>query len=162
MDVRNWVTGKQEETTKQRLWPVHCVQGTSGADIINEIDAGKLDLVVKKGLDERVEMYSVFADSFGNMTAGSGGVSHDLATVLKEKGTSHVYVVGLAGDYCVKATAVDAQKAGFQTYVIEEGTRCVSGQDWDTAKEDLHTANVKVVGLHGEEVQRVRAIDTTH
>ena len=160
VDVRNWVTGKQDETTKQRLWPVHCVQGTSGAEIIHEIDARKLDLLVKKGMDERVEMYSVFADSFGNMTAGSGGVSHDLATVLKEKGVSHVYAVGLAGDYCVKATAIDAAKAGFESYVVEEGTRCVSSQDWDSAKDDLHRHNVKVVSVEGEEVGRIRAIAT--
>jgi nicotinamidase-related amidase len=160
VDVRNWVAGKQDETTKQRLWPVHCVQGTSGAEIIDEIDVGKIDLMVKKGIDERVEMYSVFADSFGNMTAGSGGVSHDLATVLKEKETTHVYVVGLAGDYCVKATAIDAAKAGFESYVVEEGTRCVSSQDWDAVKGDLYRQNVMVVSVDGEEVGRVRKIAT--
>lgn len=156
VDVRNWVAGKQNETTKQRLWPIHCVQGTSGAEIITDIDVSELDLMVKKGMDERVEMYSVFADSFGNMTAGSGGVSHDLATLLKEKGVSHVYVVGLAGDYCVKATAVDAAKAGFETYVVEEGTKCVSSQDWEAVKSDLHKHNVKVIGVDGAEMGRVR------
>ena len=129
-----------------------------GAEIIDEIDVDKLDLMVKKGMDERVEMYSVFADSFGNMMAGSGGVSHDLAKVLEEKGISHVYVVGLAGDYCVKATAIDAAKAGFESFVVEEGTRCVSSQDWDATKDDLHRHNVKVVSGDGEEVGRVRAI----
>jgi nicotinamidase-related amidase len=158
VDVRNWVAGKHDETTKQRLWPVHCVQGTSGAEIINEINVDKLELVVKKGMDERVEMYSVFADSFGNMTAGSGGVSHDLATLLKEKEVSHVYVVGLAGDYCVKSTAIDAAKAGFESYVIEDGTRCVSSKDWDAVKSDLHKHNVKVVSVDGAEVSRVREV----
>ena len=158
VDVRNWVAGKQDETTKQRLWPVHCVQGTSGAEIIDEIDVSKVDLAVKKGMDERVEMYSVFADSFGNLTGGSGGVSHDLVTVLREKGVSHIYVVGLAGDYCVKATAVDAAKAGFQSYVIEEGTRCVSEEDWDAAKDDLRAAKVEIISANGKEIQRVRAI----
>lgn len=160
VDVRNWVAGKQDEITKQRLWPVHCVQGTSGAEIIDDIRVGKLDLMVKKGLDERVEMYSVFADSFGNMTAGSGGVSHDLASVLKKKGVTHVYVVGLAGDYCVKATAIDAAKAGFEAYVVEEGTRCVSPQDWDAVKGDLQRHNVKVISMDGEEVNRIRNIAT--
>ena len=154
------MAGKEDETTKQRLWPVHCVQGTLGGEIIKEIDADKLDLVVKKGMDERVEMYSVFADSFGNMTAGTGGVSHDLATLLKDKGVTHVYVVGLAGDYCVKATAVDAAKAGFESYVVEEGTRCVSSDDWDAARDDLVRHNVKVVSIAGEELSRVRAIAT--
>lgn len=158
VDVKNWVAGKHEETTKQRLWPVHCVQGTSGADIIDEINVDRLELVVKKGMDERVEMYSVFADSFGNMTAGSGGVSHDLANLLKEKRVSHVYAVGLAGDYCVKSTAIDAAKAGFETYVVEEGTRCVSSPDWDSIKGDLHKHNVKVVSVDGAEVRRVREV----
>ena len=158
VEVRNWVAGKQEETTKQRLWPIHCVQDTPGAAIIHEIDASKFDLAVKKGMDERVEMYSVFADSFGNLTGSSGGVSHDLAIVLKGKGVSHAYVVGLAGDYCVKATAIDAAKAGFQSYVVEEGTRCVSEQDWDAAKDELQAANVKIISANGEEVQKVRAM----
>jgi nicotinamidase-related amidase len=158
VDVRNWVAGRQDETTKQRLWPVHCVQGTSGAEIIDEINASKLDLIVKKGMDDRVEMYSAFADSFGNMTAGSGGVSHDLATLLKEKEVSHIYVVGLAGDYCVKATAIDAAKAGFGSYVIEEGTRCVSSEDWDSVKRDLRKHNVKVVSVDGAEMGRVREV----
>ena len=89
---------------KQRLWPVHCVQSTPGSDIIDEIDMSKVDLVIHKGMDARVEMYSAFSDSFGNLTAGQGGVSHDLESILKEKGISHVYVVGLAGDYCVKVS----------------------------------------------------------
>ena len=154
------MAGNEDETTKQRLWPVHCLQGTSGAEIIKEIDATKLDLMVKKGMDERVEMYSVFADSFGNMTAGGGGVSHDVAAVLKDRGVSHVYVVGLAGDYCVKATAIDAAKAGFESYVVEEGTRCVSSNDWDAAKDDLGKHNVKIVSVGGEELNRVRAVAT--
>ena len=145
VDVQNWVAGKQEETTKQRLWPVHCVQGTAGANIIDEIDTSKIDVNVKKGMDERVEMYSVFTDSFGNMTAGSGGVSHDLAAVMKEQAISHAYVVGLAGDYCVKATAIDAARAGFESYIIDEATRCVARDDWDTVKKDLREHHVKVI-----------------
>ena len=158
VDVRNWVGGKEDETTKQRLWPVHCVQGTSGADLIQEMDTSKIDLMVKKGMDERVEMYSVFADSFGNMTAGSGGVSHDLAGFLKDKGITDVYVVGLAGDYCVKSTAVDAAKAGFETYVVEEGTKCVASQDWNSAKDELKEQNVKIISAHGDELKKVKAL----
>ena len=102
--MKNLVAGKPKETMKQRLWPVHCVQSTPGSDIIDEIDMSKVDLVIHKGMDARVEMYSAFSDSFGNLTAGQGGVSHDLESILKEKGISHVYVVGLAGDYCVKVS----------------------------------------------------------
>lgn len=104
IDVKNHVGGKPEEAMKQRLWPVHCVQGTSGSDIIDEINMTKVDLVIQKGMDARVEMYSAFSDSFGNLTAGQGGVSHDLESIFTEKGITHVYVVGLAGDYCVKVS----------------------------------------------------------
>jgi hypothetical protein len=102
--MKNLVGGKPEEKMKQRLWPVHCVQSTPGSDFIDEIDINKVDLVIHKGMDARVEMYSAFSDSFGNLTAGQGGVSHDLESILKDKGISHVYVVGLAGDYCVKVS----------------------------------------------------------
>lgn len=102
--MKNVVGGKPEQTMKQRLWPVHCVQGTPGSNIIDEIEMSKVDLLIQKGMDARVEMYSAFSDSFGNMTAGQGGVSEDLESVLKEKGITHVYVVGLAGDYCVKVS----------------------------------------------------------
>jgi hypothetical protein len=110
--MKNHVGGKPEETMKQRLWPVHCVQGTSGSDIIDEIDMSKVDLVIQKGMDARVEMYSAFSDSFGNLTAGQGGVSHDLESIFKEKGITHVYVVGLAGDYCVKVSLHFLQECG--------------------------------------------------
>ena len=98
VDVNNIVGNKPEQTMKQRLWPVHCVQGTKGADIIPELDTSNIQLFVRKGQEPLVEMYSAFADSFGNPTFGSGGVSHDLAKELAANKISHVYVVGLAGE----------------------------------------------------------------
>ena len=158
VDVKNWVAGKEDETTKQRLWPAHCVQGSQGADIIDEIDQSKIDLHVKKGMDERVEMYSVFADSFGNMTGGDGGVSHDLVRLLKERETTDVFVVGLAGNYCVKYTAIDAAKAGFKTYVVDEATKSVPPDDWSAAKDELQSSKVRIISQDGEEMQRVRQL----
>ena len=125
---------------------------------MQELDTAKIDLQVQKGMDERIEMYSVFADSFGNLTAGSGGVSHDLANVLKQKGVSDVYVAGLAGDYCVKSTAIDAAKAGFNTFVVEEGTRCVDPQAWVETKQDLQQHKVGVISVAGPEIEGVRAL----
>ena len=156
VDVRNHVGGKPEETMQQRLWPDHCIQGTNGSRIIDEIDTSKVDLTLQKGMDERVEMYSAFIDSFGQLTAGSGGVSHDLAKILSDRGTTDVYVVGLAGDYCVKATAQGAAAAGFRTFVIEEAQRCVDQAAWGEVVVDLKSAGVKVVHLDGEEVQKIR------
>ena len=156
VDMKNLVGGKPEETMKQRLWPDHCVQGTKGARIIDELDTSKVDLTIQKGMDERVEMYSAFSDSFGQLTAGSGGVSHDLAKILSDRGTTDVYVVGLAGEYCVKFTAEGAAKAGFKTCVIEEAQRCVDPGAWNDTIADLEDAGVKIVHIDGEEVKKVR------
>lgn len=142
------------ETKQLRLWPVHCVQDTPGAEIIPEIDASQFDAIVRKGQDPRIEMYSGFADAFG----GKLGASSDLAALLREKEISDVYVVGLAGDYCVKATAMDAQKEGFKTYVIEEAVKSVdpSAKGWDEAAREMEEGGVSVVGVGGGAVNKVR------
>lgn len=155
VDLKNLVGNKPEQTMKQRLWPVHCVQDTKGADIIGEIDRSELDIFVKKGMDSRVEMYSAFTDSFGNLTAGSGGVNIDIGQTLKTQRITHVYVVGLAGDYCVKDTALGAAKAGFVTYLIEDAQKCVDPEGWSGVKTELSQGSVSVIGLGSEEARRV-------
>lgn len=152
VDMSNLVANRPDETMKQRLWPVHCVQGTSGADIVEGILTEKVDLFIKKGMDARVEMYSAFADSFGNMTAGSGGVSDDLDKIMKEQNIAEVFVVGVAGDYCVKYTALDAAKAGFKVYVIEDAQRCVDPAAWDDVQQEFSKAAVNVVSTASSEV----------
>lgn len=152
--MSNLVANRPEETMKQRLWPVHCVQGTSGADIVDGIQVDKVDLFLKKGMDSRVEMYSAFADSFGNMTAGSGGVSDDLDKIMKELGINAVFVVGVAGDYCVKATALDAAKAGFNVYVVEEAQRCVDPTTWDEVRKEFANASVNLISMNSPEISR--------
>lgn len=140
------------ESYETRLWPVHCVQGSKGAELVPELAADKVDIVIKKGTDARVEMYSAFYDPFESPRVSDSG----LAQALKDKGVTHIYVVGLAFDYCVKATAADAAKEGFITYVIEEGTRAVDAKVWDKCKEGFAGGGVKVVSMRGEEVQRLR------
>lgn len=153
--MHNLVANKPEQTMKQRLWPVHCVQGSKGAEIIEELDLSNVRFSVKKGQDARVEMYSAFSDSFGNLTSGAGGVSHDLAKELATEKITDVYVVGLAGDYCVKDTALGSAKAGFTTYLIEEAQKCVDPSTWPDVKTALAEGSVKVVGMDSEEVRRV-------
>ena len=145
------------ETKQTIIWPVHCVQGTDGAEIIPEIDFSKIDHVVEKGRDKRVEMYSGFADAFGNK---SNAASLDLAALLKDAGITHVYAVGLAGDCCVKWTAVDAKKEGFEVYVIEEGTKSIDfGENgWTAAKNELQENGVHVISIEGPEVEKVRQL----
>ena len=144
------------ETTKTKGWPVHCVQGTSGCDIIPEINVGNFDAVVEKGMNREVEMYSAFADAFGNKF---GGASLDLGVLLRDHGITDVYIVGLAGDYCVKCTALDARKEAFEVLVVEEGTRSVNGDSWGAAKTDFAKNGVQLVSIEGPEVDKVRKIE---
>jgi len=157
--MQNPAPGKEGETKQQQLWPVHCVADTAGASIVLEIEADKIDLHVKKGMDKRVEMYSAFTDAFGNNDcATTKGVNVDLAAALAERKVSDVFVVGVAGDYCVKYTAIDAAERGFKTWVIEEGTKCVVPElGWAKAKAEMETHDVKVIAAAGPELARVRA-----
>lgn len=143
------------ESTSIPIWPAHCVQDTPGAELIPELDTSKLDRIIDKGRDKRVEMFSAFADSFGNKPSESA--SFDLAAFLKEKGIQRVFVVGLAGDYCVRCTAVDAKKEGFEVFVIEEGVRSIDeGENgWEGVKRDLKEFGVEVIRTEDDKVQSI-------
>jgi nicotinamidase/pyrazinamidase len=93
-------------------WPVHCVAGTPGADFHPDLDRAPIDLVVRKAMVTDQEAYSGFDGT-------------DLAEQLRARGVRRVFVGGLALDYCVDATALDARKAGFETFVIRDATRPV-------------------------------------
>ncbi|KAI2604643.1 pyrazinamidase/nicotinamidase [Hypoxylon sp. NC1633] len=141
----------EAETYESQLWPVHCVQGTSGAELIPELHTSQLDMVLKKGTDPRVEMYSPFYDPFMSPRVCDSG----LAQALREKNVTDVYVVGLAADYCVKNAAIDAAKEGFKTYLIEECTRAVDASSWPECKKDIDQSGAKVVSINGPEVRRL-------
>lgn len=100
-------------------------------------------------------MFSGFADCFGNKTDAA---SFDLAEVLREAAISHVYVVGLAGDYCVRCSAIDAKKEGFNVCVVEDATRSVDPGEkgWGSAKKELQQFGIKIVSIGGPEVKMVR------
>lgn len=141
------------ETQETQLWPNHCVQGSKGAELLPELDVSKVDHIVEKGQDKRVEMYSAFADPFPSPCSQS-----DLADTLKKAGITDVYVAGLAADYCVRFTALDAQKNGFKTWVIGEATKAVDPSSLDEVYEGYKEAGVKVVDKDGAEVRRVREL----
>ncbi|KAI9861349.1 MAG: NAD(+) salvage pathway protein [Vezdaea acicularis] len=143
------------ETYSTRLWPVHCVQGTPGADLLAEIDGGKVDVVVEKGMDPRVEMYSAFTDPFEKPSVSTSG----LEEALRGRGVTHVYVVGLALDYCVRATALDARRLGWEVLVVREGTRPVDVEGGREAVGEMEGCGVRVVGEEGEEVGWVRGLE---
>lgn len=139
------------ESQSIRIWPVHCVQGTKGAEIIPEIDSSKIDIMLEKGRDKKVEMFSAFADVFGNKS--SEAASHDLAALLRNHDIHRVDVVGLAGDYCAGYTALDARKEGFEVFVIEEGIKSIDpgSEGWGTTKAKFEIAGVRTVSIDDTE-----------
>jgi len=102
-------------------------------------------------------MYSAFCDPFHWVDGCDAVTVTELPALLKEKGITDVYVAGLAMDYCVLATAKDAVKFGFKTWVIREGTRAVGGEEGArSATAEMQKAGVGVVGMEDEEVEWVR------
>lgn len=124
----------------QVLWPVHCVQGTPGAAFASSLDVWRFHAVFRKGADRRVDSYSGFFDN---------GRRHDtgLGAWLRTEGVTAVDVVGLATDYCVKWTALDALHLGFPTRLITDACRGVnlSPGDVDGALAELAAAGVGLV-----------------
>jgi nicotinamidase-related amidase len=128
------------------------VQGTKGSELLPELDVSKVDHIVEKGQDKRVEMYSAFADPFKCPSV----VKSDLAETLHKAGITDVYVVGLAGDYCVKFTAIDAQKEGFKTWVVGDVTRAVDPSAMGEVYKEYEKAGVTVIATDDAQVHRVK------
>ena len=101
---------------KQVLWPDHCVQGTDSAALSKDLSIPQAELVVRKGHHKDVDSYSAFTEADGKTTTG-------LAAYLKKRQLQRLFVAGLATDFCVAWTALDARKAGFEAYVIEDACR---------------------------------------
>jgi nicotinamidase/pyrazinamidase len=100
----------------QVLWPDHCVQGTDDAALHKDLKLPTAQLIIRKGYNPGVDSYSAFEEADHKTVTG-------LAGYLKARGIKTVYVTGLATDFCVAWTAMDARKAGFEAYVIEDATR---------------------------------------
>ena len=122
---------------KQVLWPDHCVQGTDGAALSKDLSIPQAGLVIRKGFHKDVDSYSAFTEADGKTTTG-------LAAYLKARKVSRVFVAGLATDFCVAWTALDARKAGFETYVVEDACRGIDTQgSLAKAWADMAKAGVK-------------------
>ncbi|MGJ7492520.1 bifunctional nicotinamidase/pyrazinamidase [Variovorax sp. ZT4R33] len=100
----------------QVLWPDHCVQGTDDAALHKDLKLPTAQLIIRKGYNQGVDSYSAFEEADHKTVTG-------LAGYLKARGIKTVYITGLATDFCVAWTAMDARKAGFEAYVIEDATR---------------------------------------
>ena len=103
------------------IWPVHCVEGTPGAELHPGLDRAKVDVVIDKGRDRDSEGYSAFDGT-------------DLAERLRSRGVTRLYVAGLATDYCVKHSVLDALREGFDVVVLEDAIRGVDVEPGDSAR----------------------------
>jgi nicotinamidase/pyrazinamidase len=123
----------------QVMWPDHCVQGTAGAEFHPNLDTNKLARIFQKGTDPEVDSYSGFFDNGRRHATGLGDY-------LREEGATEVHVCGLATDYCVKWTALDAASLGFKTVLHKELSRGVELQagDCERAIAEMVAAGVSV------------------
>ncbi len=123
----------------QVLWPVHCVQNTPGAEFHPGLERRGIARVFRKGADPSVDSYSGFFDNGHRVSTGLG-------EYLKGRDVTEVYVCGLATDYCVKATALDALGLGFKTYLVEDACRGVELCEGDVRRaiDEMRTQGVLV------------------
>jgi len=122
---------------KQVLWPDHCVQGTEGAALSKDLNIPQAELILRKGFHKDVDSYSAFTEADGKTSTG-------LAKYLEARGLQRVFLAGLATDFCVAWSALDARKAGLETYVIEDACRGSDTQgSLAKAWADMDKAGVK-------------------
>jgi nicotinamidase/pyrazinamidase len=102
----------------QTLWPDHCVQGTPGAEFHRDLERTRAELVLRKGFRRDIDSYSAFTENDRKTATG-------LAGYLRERGLARIFLVGLATDFCVHYSAVDAARAGFAAVVVEDACRAI-------------------------------------
>jgi len=123
----------------QILWPDHCVQNSKGAELVQELDKTGIQKIIPKGTDPNIDSYSAFFDN-GHRKAT------ELESFLRRCNIDEIYIMGLATDYCVKWTALDAVHCGFRTNLILDGCRGINltPRDIQNAIEEMKAAGVKI------------------
>jgi nicotinamidase/pyrazinamidase len=125
---------------EQILWPTHCVQETEGAQFAPGWDHGKVEKVFYKGTDKKIDSYSTFFDNGHRKSTG-------LEDYLRKEKVDEIYIAGLATDYCVKYSVLDACRLGFKTYVVVDGCRGVNLEPYDSnnALEEMRRIGAKLI-----------------
>ncbi|WP_210490832.1 nicotinamidase [Microvirga antarctica] len=124
---------------QQILWPDHCVQGTFGAEISRDLHIPHAELIIRKGYEPGIDSYSAFIEADRSTKTGLTGY-------LRERGFRRIFVAGLATDFCVGWTALDAQAAGFETLLIADASRAIdTNGSLDVIRTDLAAAGVAVI-----------------
>jgi nicotinamidase/pyrazinamidase len=118
-------------------WPAHCIQKTSGAELHPDIDPHAVDVVIQKADQPGQEAYSDFE--------GHDDQGRPLHDILQERGIRRLYVAGLATDYCVRATVLDALKLGYQVSVITDGIRAINAKAGGKALKEMKSLGAKLV-----------------
>jgi len=124
----------------QVLWPDHCVQNTPGAEFAEALHTERIERVFRKGSDARYDSYSGFYDNGHRSATG-------MSEYLRERGVEQVFLAGIATDYCVKFTALDARRDGFETHVIIDACRgvIVNPGDIEKAVAQMSLAGAKML-----------------
>ncbi len=124
---------------EQVLWPDHCIQDSEGAEFAYDLETGKVTRVFKKGTDPKIDSYSGFFDNRHKRSTGL----HDF---LLEKRVTSLALTGLAADICVRYTALDALELGYETYVVRDAVKAVSGKEaYDNTMKTLEEKGAKII-----------------
>jgi nicotinamidase/pyrazinamidase len=129
---------------QQVLWPDHCIQGTLGAEFFSRLEIGRIELVLRKGLRRSLDSYSAF---FENDHVTDTGLRYYLSGL----GTREIFLCGLATDYCVRSSALDARRLGFEVSVVCDACR---GVDFPQGSVEKALAEMKASGI--------RLVSSTH
>jgi nicotinamidase/pyrazinamidase len=129
---------------QQVLWPDHCIQGTPGAEFFSRLEIGRIELVLRKGLRRSLDSYSAF---FENDHVTDTGLRYYLSGL----GTREIFLCGLATDYCVRSSALDARRLGFEVSVVCDACR---GVDFPRGSVEKALAEMKASGI--------RLVNSTH
>lgn len=131
------------EGLQQILWPTHCLQGTKGAELSDKLDLRKIKKLIQKGTDKTIDSYSAFFDNGHRKSTG-------LHEYLQSRGVKEIYVVGLATDYCVKFSALDALELGYQVSIILDACKPVnlSPEDEEKALQEMLQAGANIAYSH--------------
>ena len=126
---------------EQTLWPDHCVQGTNGAMFHDQLNIDRAELIIRKGYRREVDSYSAFFENDHKTTTGLTGY-------LNDRGITHVVMAGLATDFCVAFSALDARKCGFSCQVVMDASRAIDlGGSLAAMTEAMAEAGVELISM---------------
>lgn len=123
---------------QQLLWPVHCVQGSFGAEFHDDLKMNSVEAIFRKGMNSEIDSYSGFYDNGKRKNTGLFGY-------LKDRNVSEVFVAGLAADFCVYFTANDAIDLGFKTTIIENASKPIDAENWEKIKLNFKEKGGRII-----------------